>query len=291
MTSVLEKLKALDEQRAQLLDGAKKEALDNAEKAVAELNELGFHYSLTEGAPARTSAQSAAQSLAHHPQSAKPETFPALSAISKRSRITMGECTGHKRPKSHSLSRSLWKSIWRRLVSFTDGPWSISLPPLSWRATRPMSGCLRRSSHRPRPIFGCIVVSDFVRREDMMIRLALIASLLALSLVVPANHASAQVGDASTKALDHKASSPTKLAFMPSMEVDGVCWRSEQPLFCKAEKVQYVECGCISAMISYCKTENDNPAHPSCSGYCQDSEENHHPCEENTLTGPPKDPP
>ena len=50
MTTVLEKLKALDAQRAQLLEGAKKEALDNAEKAVAELNELGFHYSLTEGA-------------------------------------------------------------------------------------------------------------------------------------------------------------------------------------------------------------------------------------------------
>jgi hypothetical protein len=55
LTSVLEKLKALDAQRAQLLEGAKKEALDNAEKAVAELNELGFDYSLVEGAsPART---------------------------------------------------------------------------------------------------------------------------------------------------------------------------------------------------------------------------------------------
>ena len=50
MTSVLEKLKALDAQRATLLEDAKKEALDNAEKAVAELNELGFHYTLTEGA-------------------------------------------------------------------------------------------------------------------------------------------------------------------------------------------------------------------------------------------------
>ena len=50
MTTVLEKLKALDAQRAQLLDDAKKEALQNAEKAVAELNELGFHYILTEGA-------------------------------------------------------------------------------------------------------------------------------------------------------------------------------------------------------------------------------------------------
>jgi hypothetical protein len=50
LTTVLEKLKALDAQRAQLLEDAKKEALDNAERAVAELNELGFHYSLTEGA-------------------------------------------------------------------------------------------------------------------------------------------------------------------------------------------------------------------------------------------------
>jgi hypothetical protein len=50
LTTVLEKLKALDAQRAQLLEGAKKEALDNAERAVAELNELGFHYNLSEGA-------------------------------------------------------------------------------------------------------------------------------------------------------------------------------------------------------------------------------------------------
>ena len=56
MTTVLEKLKALDAQRAQLLEDAKKEALDNAEKAVAELNELGFHYTLTEGASTSTTS-------------------------------------------------------------------------------------------------------------------------------------------------------------------------------------------------------------------------------------------
>jgi hypothetical protein len=54
LTSVLEKLKALDAQRAQLLEGAKQEVLDRAEKAVAELNELGFHYGLVEGAAAST---------------------------------------------------------------------------------------------------------------------------------------------------------------------------------------------------------------------------------------------
>jgi hypothetical protein len=55
LTTVLEKLKALDAQRAQLLEDAKKEALDNAERAVAELNELGFHYALTEGGSVSTS--------------------------------------------------------------------------------------------------------------------------------------------------------------------------------------------------------------------------------------------
>ena len=60
MTTVLEELKALDAQRAQLLEGAKKEALDNAERAVAELNELGFHYSLTEGASTARAPRKAA---------------------------------------------------------------------------------------------------------------------------------------------------------------------------------------------------------------------------------------
>jgi hypothetical protein len=62
LTTVLEKLKALDAQRAQLLEGAKKEALDNAEKALAELNELGFQYSLVEGAsPARAPRKAGTQ--------------------------------------------------------------------------------------------------------------------------------------------------------------------------------------------------------------------------------------
>jgi hypothetical protein len=64
LTTVLEKLKALDAQRAQLLEGAKKEALDNAERAVAELNELGFHYSLVEGATSTPRAPRKAASKA-----------------------------------------------------------------------------------------------------------------------------------------------------------------------------------------------------------------------------------
>jgi hypothetical protein len=58
--SVLEKLKALDAQRAQLLEGAKKEALEKVEKAVAELNELGFDYSLLESASTASAPRKAA---------------------------------------------------------------------------------------------------------------------------------------------------------------------------------------------------------------------------------------
>ena len=68
MTSVLEKLKALDAQRAQLLEGAKKEALDNAEKAVAELNELGFHYTLTEGASTSTTPRAPRKAASESPK-------------------------------------------------------------------------------------------------------------------------------------------------------------------------------------------------------------------------------
>jgi hypothetical protein len=67
LTTVLEKLKALDAQRAQLLEGAKKEALDNAEKAVAELNELGFHYSLVEGASTPSAARAPRKAASQAP--------------------------------------------------------------------------------------------------------------------------------------------------------------------------------------------------------------------------------
>jgi hypothetical protein len=71
LTTVLEKLKALDAQRAQLLDGAKKEALDNAERAVAELNELGFHYTLTEGASNPSASARAPRKTASKAQAPK----------------------------------------------------------------------------------------------------------------------------------------------------------------------------------------------------------------------------
>jgi hypothetical protein len=71
LTTALEKFKAFDAQRAQLLDDAKKEALDNAERAVAELNELGFHYTLTEGASVSTSTPRAPRKASSQAQAPK----------------------------------------------------------------------------------------------------------------------------------------------------------------------------------------------------------------------------
>ena len=68
MTTVLETLKALDAQRAQLLDDAKKEALDSAEKAVAELNELGFDYRLVEGATTTSFARAPRKAASEAPK-------------------------------------------------------------------------------------------------------------------------------------------------------------------------------------------------------------------------------
>ena len=48
-TTTLEQLKSLDSQRAKLLEGAKSEAMNAVQEALAELNALGFHYDIAEG--------------------------------------------------------------------------------------------------------------------------------------------------------------------------------------------------------------------------------------------------
>jgi hypothetical protein len=48
--SIVDQLKALDEQRAKLIESAKDAALKKAHEAIAELGALGFHHRLVEGA-------------------------------------------------------------------------------------------------------------------------------------------------------------------------------------------------------------------------------------------------
>ena len=47
--SIHDQLQALDEQRAKLLGDAKAKAIDKANEAIKELNDLGLHYRLREG--------------------------------------------------------------------------------------------------------------------------------------------------------------------------------------------------------------------------------------------------
>lgn len=53
----------------------------------------------------------------------------------------------------------------------------------------------------------------------------------------------------------------------------------------------FMSCGCIGATSGNCITTSDNPAHPSCSGDCIDSEGNSRGCSLfGPIIGPPRDP-
>ena len=49
MPSVMDQIRKLDAEKSKLLENAKKEALNKAEAALAELRELGFEYRITGG--------------------------------------------------------------------------------------------------------------------------------------------------------------------------------------------------------------------------------------------------
>jgi hypothetical protein len=51
--SAIQRIKDLDAERASIFDHAKAEALEKAKAAVAELNGLGFNYTLTNGKAAK----------------------------------------------------------------------------------------------------------------------------------------------------------------------------------------------------------------------------------------------
>jgi hypothetical protein len=57
--SAIQRIKDLDAERASIFEHAKAEALEKVKAAVAELNDLGFHYTLTNGAAKQAKAKSA----------------------------------------------------------------------------------------------------------------------------------------------------------------------------------------------------------------------------------------
>ncbi len=98
-----------------------------------------------------------------------------------------------------------------------------------------------------------------------------------------------------TKTSDYEVISPRELKLSPGVrlqfEDSGGQSKGFVLLRANGGLGGYMACGCVGATISSCKTENDNPEHPSCSGSCTDSEGNAHPCEiEGPIIGPPKDP-
>jgi hypothetical protein len=64
--SVIEQIRALQKQQADLLESAKTEALSKAEEAVAELAEIGFSYRLVAGDAKPTRAERAAPAKRSH---------------------------------------------------------------------------------------------------------------------------------------------------------------------------------------------------------------------------------
>ena len=139
LTTTLEKLKALDAQRAQLLDDAKKEALDNAEKAVAELNELGFHYTLTEG-------PSVAASIARAPRKASSQA-----QAPKRQARDLPCPICHFKTNPHPLATAFSHAA-RSVRSAGSSKGMQVIPPRC--DGRALSPILLTRKHRSRPIFA-----------------------------------------------------------------------------------------------------------------------------------------
>jgi hypothetical protein len=59
--SVLQQLKKLDDERNKLIAGAKAEAMDEVNKALAELNSLGFSYKIVEGSATKAKGTARSQ--------------------------------------------------------------------------------------------------------------------------------------------------------------------------------------------------------------------------------------
>ena len=102
--------------------------------------------------------------------------------------------------------------------------------------------------------------------------------------------------DVGTKTPDYEVVSPTELKLAAGVKLqllEGADGQNNGFVLLRANGGLggFMACGCVGAQTSSCITENDNPAHASCSGSCTDSEGNVHACQlEGPIIGPPKDP-
>jgi len=79
--SAFEKLKGLDEQRAETLKEAKAEALQKAQTAIGELSQLGFDYKLIESSGSSATTEPERDRLRPHGQ-AKQEDAAKIDSVS-----------------------------------------------------------------------------------------------------------------------------------------------------------------------------------------------------------------
>jgi hypothetical protein len=102
--------------------------------------------------------------------------------------------------------------------------------------------------------------------------------------------------DVGTKTPDYEVVSPTELKLSPGVKLQTLQGANGQNGGFTLMRPNgglggFMACGCVGATTSSCKTESDNPEHPSCSGSCTDSEGNGHPCEiSGPIIGPPRTP-
>ncbi|MDQ0316423.1 hypothetical protein [Amorphus orientalis] len=112
MASVLDRIKELDQERSKLLQEAKSEALANAQKAVEELNALGFNYRLvSDGETASASSgtrrmgirQEVLEIVKQHPQGIKrADLLAQMAATDKRGRQSVSNALANLK-KSGSI--------------------------------------------------------------------------------------------------------------------------------------------------------------------------------------------
>ena len=125
MSSVLDKIRALDEQKAQLLSGAKQEALDKANAAIGELRELGFTYRLVQS---DQSTRAAPRTGRARRGSIRDGVLKTVKAFPKINRADILEKTGVKGDKTgeQSVSNALAALKKAGVITLTNGAYTIS---------------------------------------------------------------------------------------------------------------------------------------------------------------------
>jgi len=118
--SITAQLKKLDEQRAQLIAGAKEEALKKAQDAIKDLNELGYNYSLTQDGAAITTGSRRSgiraevmATLKKHPN-----------GISRADLLEAMNAKGDKRAEQ-SISNALSNAKKQGKITLADGLYKI----------------------------------------------------------------------------------------------------------------------------------------------------------------------